>query len=51
MIYLCRQDCKGLCPSCGCNLNESVCSCGSKQADPRMAVLAKLLEGNEGRQD
>ena len=51
MIYLCRQDCKGLCPSCGCNLNESVCSCGSKQADQRMAVLAKLLEGNEGRQD
>ncbi|HJF52269.1 YceD family protein [Butyricicoccus pullicaecorum] len=51
MIYLCREDCKGLCPSCGCDLNESVCSCGSKQVDPRMAVLAKLLEGNEGRQD
>ncbi len=51
MTYLCREDCKGLCPSCGCDRNESVCSCESKQVDPRMSVLAKLLEGNEGRQD
>ncbi len=51
MTYLCREDCKGLCPSCGCDRNESTCSCESKQVDPRMAVLAKLLEGNEGRQD
>lgn len=51
MTYLCKEDCKGLCPSCGCDLNESVCSCGSKQVDPRMAVLAKLLEGKQGRQD
>ncbi len=24
---LCREDCKGLCPICGCNWNESVCNC------------------------
>lgn len=25
--FLCSEDCKGLCPNCGCNLNESTCSC------------------------
>jgi len=25
---LCREDCLGLCPSCGKNLNEGPCSCG-----------------------
>lgn len=24
---LCREDCKGLCPRCGTNLNEGMCSC------------------------
>ena len=51
MTYLCKEDCKGLCPSCGCDLNKTTCSCGSKQADPRMAVLAKLLEGKQNEQD
>ena len=51
MTYLCNEDCKGLCRSCGCDRNETVCSCGAKQADPRMAVLAKLLEGKQGPQD
>ncbi|MBR6599034.1 MAG: DUF177 domain-containing protein, partial [Oscillospiraceae bacterium] len=26
---LCDEECKGLCPSCGCNLNESQCDCFS----------------------
>ncbi len=26
-IFLCRQDCKGLCPKCGCNLNTETCNC------------------------
>lgn len=25
--FLCAEDCKGLCPICGCNRNESVCEC------------------------
>jgi uncharacterized protein len=25
--FLCSEDCKGLCPNCGCNLNESECNC------------------------
>lgn len=41
---LCRDDCKGLCPKCGKNLNEGDCGCPKKEIDPRLAVLKKLLE-------
>lgn len=41
---LCDESCKGLCPKCGKNLNEGKCSCPEKEPDPRLAVLAKLLE-------
>ncbi len=27
-IVLCKKDCKGLCPSCGVNLNNEKCKCG-----------------------
>ena len=40
---LCSEDCKGLCPRCGADLNLGPCSC-QKETDPRLAVLAKLLE-------
>jgi len=40
---LCSEDCKGLCPRCGADLNLGPCSC-QKEVDPRLAVLAKLLE-------
>ena len=40
---LCSEDCKGLCPRCGANLNDGPCGC-QKEPDPRLAVLAKLLE-------
>ncbi len=40
---LCREDCKGLCPTCGKDLNDGPCACG-KALDPRLAVLAKLLD-------
>ncbi len=39
---LCQPDCKGLCPHCGENRNETSCSCESKQSDPRWAALAGL---------
>jgi uncharacterized protein len=39
---LCRQDCEGLCPHCGKNLNESECSCSVKEEDPRWAALKDL---------
>ena len=40
---LCSEDCKGLCPRCGADLNLGPCSC-KKEPDPRLAALAKLLE-------
>ena len=41
---LCRTDCKGLCPVCGNNLNESTCSHDDDSGDPRLASLKKLLD-------
>ena len=29
---LCREDCKGLCPTCGANLNEGDCGCAARRA-------------------
>ncbi len=41
---LCREDCKGLCPTCGANLNKKTCSCArTDDLDPRMEVLKSLL--------
>ena len=40
---LCKEDCKGLCPRCGKNLNDGPCNC-RKELDPRFAVLEQLLE-------
>ena len=40
---LCSEDCKGLCPRCGADLNLGPCSC-KKELDPRLAALASLLE-------
>jgi len=39
---LCREDCKGLCPECGANLNMGECDCKKETTDPRMAVLANV---------
>ena len=39
---LCRKDCKGLCGSCGADLNEGECTCEKDEGDPRLAVLRNL---------
>ena len=41
--FLCKEDCKGLCPVCGKNLNEGPCGCENYPVDPRMEVLKNLL--------
>ena len=43
---LCSEDCKGICAGCGVDLNVGVCQC-RPEVDPRLAVLAKLLEDKE----
>ena len=40
---LCSEDCRGLCPGCGADLNRESCRC-KKELDPRLAKLARLLE-------
>ncbi len=40
---LCSEDCKGLCPRCGADLNLGPCGC-RREVDPRLAVLGRLLE-------
>ena len=40
---LCKEDCRGLCPRCGKNLNDGPCNC-QKELDPRFAALKQLLE-------
>lgn len=41
--HLCKDDCKGLCQSCGANLNNGDCNCSKQAVDPRLEVLKQLL--------
>jgi len=40
---LCDENCKGLCPNCGQNLNEAACICKTP-TDPRLDILKQLLD-------
>ena len=48
---LCAADCAGLCPTCGVDLNEGRCGCGTDEIDPRWAALdilrTELAPGQE----
>lgn len=44
---LCREECKGLCPECGKDLNAGQCSCEQGEVDPRWAALAGLKNKRE----
>jgi uncharacterized protein len=49
MKLLCKEDCAGICPSCGKNLNKGKCSCTQQIVDERWAKLSALRkEGNNG---
>lgn len=41
---LCQEDCKGLCPRCGANLNTNACQCMTRQTDSRWAALKSLQD-------
>ena len=41
---LCSDDCLGLCPKCGKPKKDGDCGCVTKEIDPRLAVLKKLLD-------
>lgn len=44
LTVLCKDDCKGLCPVCGANKNETECGCVLTQKDPRFAVLDQFFD-------
>lgn len=44
MTTICQEECQGLCPNCGINLNYEKCNCESKDIDPRLAVLQNLFK-------
>ncbi|MDR2503813.1 MAG: DUF177 domain-containing protein [Deltaproteobacteria bacterium] len=41
-LPLCREDCAGLCPGCGHNLNHGPCACAREEDDPRLEKLRGL---------
>ncbi len=48
MKTLCKEDCKGLCPSCGADLNKiEKCPCPSEYVNPAFDVLRSLFSENE----
>ena len=42
--FLCSENCKGLCPKCGINLNEEKCNCDTTVYDPRFAIFRNLQQ-------
>jgi uncharacterized protein len=44
IVFLCKPDCLGLCPSCGKNLNLGPCECKNDNIDPRLEILKTLLD-------
>lgn len=47
MAVLCREDCKGLCPKCGHDLNKGDCGCNRVEIDPRWESLRNFVEKNK----
>ena len=45
---LCREDCKGLCATCGKDLNSETCECIQDDTDPRWAALSALRDQLSG---
>jgi uncharacterized protein len=44
--HLCREDCRGICPGCGVDLNAAECTCTKAEIDPRWAKLSEVFRGN-----
>ncbi|KXS50081.1 MAG: uncharacterized protein A8274_808 [Halanaerobium sp. 4-GBenrich] len=47
MKPLCSEDCKGICPQCGQDLNEGECDCEIETVDPRLAKLKEFYNDQE----
>ena len=47
MKVLCKEDCRGLCPVCGKDLNQGDCGCETTELDPRFESLRALFNDDE----
>ncbi|NOZ12896.1 MAG: DUF177 domain-containing protein [Acidobacteria bacterium] len=47
MAHQCRESCRGICPTCGKNLNEGDCDCVVDTVDPRWKDLELFLNKKE----
>jgi len=47
MKPLCSEDCKGICPQCGQDLNQGECDCEIETVDPRLAKLKEFYNDEE----
>jgi uncharacterized protein len=45
MKAVCHEECQGLCPGCGQNLNQGKCECTVTEVDPRLSALRDILKG------
>ena len=48
MKALCSEDCRGICPRCGKDLNSGVCNCSEMALDPRLEQLREWFRESEG---
>jgi uncharacterized protein len=42
--FVCSESCKGLCPSCGADLNKADCACNNEHFDERFAKLKDFFQ-------
>jgi DUF177 domain-containing protein len=42
LYVVCKEECRGLCPRCGADLNEGPCDCAADERDPRWDALRAL---------
>ena len=47
IIHLCREDCRGLCPVCGMNLNKGVCQCARTEKKSAFDILRTMSFDNK----
>jgi uncharacterized protein len=47
--FVCREDCAGLCPQCGSNMNEGDCGCRPLAPDSPLQALARLKRPNRSQ--
>lgn len=44
MKYICSEECKGLCPTCGVDWNKTECGCKNNNIDPRLEGLKNFFK-------